>query len=670
MSRDDSSIDKAAEGFASAYLLSLILIPLLLLGVVLLVVFALGGSSSRPTTRPSGPVQTNESGLETARQSLTRQTDLNACHHALQQINSELGEKPALHPPSLTNDQQTWLRDHLSLSDEELKEIESNHYTQLDNHHLFRSLLMRDVASALKIRGVRGKAGGANVREKPLDEAARAFAWVMREVRLRQRAGEDAPPSEEAPPSFVVRRGWGTGLERALVFLALLEQLGDPDAPQPELLGFLLQIPKDEGAMRLWACGVMVGDGKDVYLFDPHLGLPLPGPKGQGIATLAQVREQPDVLAQLNVGEKLHYPVTAEQARSVQAQLVVPLSALSPRLRYLQEKLLAPTVRVRLAADAAADRERVKAAVSAGAGKPSPVIVSRDYCTLLRRFLPADEGGVDNALRLARFSIDLVPWQALPPILRDERVIPQSSELGMRMRNGFAAFFYTPTMDPGKPRDQLLRGRYSSAVPALVSERDNWNSQLVQRANAEDLEKKVGEWLNQATAVYARRYRAKGAPEVQEAEQQIKALWDQRTSLPIAIVLGSAAGSARNPEVAYQLGLCSHEQAEQLQARLDLENRIGTSPHPRDVEKAKSDWQNALNAWKRFEEDYPTHPDVAAARRLRGRAEAMLGDSAAAIASWKNVSNCPIEMEKIASLYLAQQGEKNNSPKAREDDKR
>jgi hypothetical protein len=632
--------------------------------LILLIYFAFSGPSAPSTKKNSDSGQPTESGVETARQSLTRQNDLTACRNALQQINSEFGENPNLHPPTLTQPQQTWLQDHLSLSDEEMKEIETNHYTRLDNHHLFHCLLMRDVAGGLKIRGVRGKAGGANVREKPLDEAARAFAWVMREVRLRQREGE------EAPPSFVVRRGWGTGLERALVFLDLLEQLGDPDAPQPELLGFLLQIPNDSGAMRLWACGVVVGDGKDVSLFDPHLGLPLPGPKGEGIATLAQVRERPDVLTQLDVSEKLHYPVTAEQARSAQAQLVVSLSALSPRLRYLQEKLLAPAVRVRLAADAAANWERVKAAVSTGAGKASAVNVSRDYCTLLRRFLPESEGGVDTTLRLARFSLDLVPWQAFPPIFRDERIIPQTSELGMRMRNGFGLYFSTPTMDAGKPRDQLLRGRYSSAVPALVSERDSWNSQLVQQANTEDLEKKVKEWLNQATAVYARRYRAKGAPEVQEADQQIKALWDQRTSLPIAIVLGSAAGSARNPEVAYQLGLCSHEQAEQLQARLDLENRIGTTSHPRDVEKAKSDWQNALNAWKRFEEDYSTHRDVAAARRLRGRAEAMLGDSAAATASWKNVSDCPIEMEKIASLYLAQQGEKNSAPKAREDDKR
>lgn len=639
-----------------------------LLGVLLLLLyFAFSGPSAPPTNKNSDSGQSTESGVETARQTLTRQTDLIACRNALQQITSEFGENPSLHPPSLTKEQQTWLHDHLGLSEEERKEVEMNHFTRLDNHHLFRCLLMRDVASALKIRGVRGKAGGANVREKPLDEAARAFAWVMREVRLHPREGE------EAPPSYVVRRGWGSALERALVFLALLEQLGDPSAAQPELLGFLLQIPNDSGGMRLWACGVVVGDGKDVYLFDPHLGLPLPGPKGEGIATLAQVREQPEVLAQLDVDKKLHYPVKAEQARTAQAQLVVPLSALAPRLRYLQEKLLDPVVHVRLAADAATDVECIKAAMPLGGGKPPTVSLSKDRCTLLRRFLPkepTDEGGSDTTLRLVRFNFDLVPWQVLPPILRDERVIPQTSDLGIRLRGGFASFFHSPTMEPGKPRDQLLRGRYSSAVPALVSERDRWNNQLVQRANAEDLENKVNKWLNRAISVYAQLSRAKGTAERPQAEQQVKALWEDQDSLPIAIVLGSSAAVARNPEVAYQLGLCGQEQAEQLQARLDLETRTNAPAHPRDVEKAASDWRNALNAWKRFEEEYPTHPDRAAARRLRGRAESMLGDSAAALASWKNVSDCPTELEKIASLYLAQQWEKQHPSNAAEDGKK
>lgn len=663
MSYDEPPMMSQEERPPTHYPIWIWLVPLIaVLGLI--IYLAAGGKSPPATTRTSEARLTTESGVETARQSLARQTDMNACRNALQQINTEIGDKPTLHPPSLTDEQKTWLHDHLNLSDEELKELETSHYTHLDQHYLFRCLLMRDAAGALEIKGVRGKAGGAGVHEKPLDEAARAFAWVMREVRLRQRTGE------EVPPSFVVRRGWGDALERALVFLALLEQIGDPDAAQPELLGFLLQVPNDSGGMRLWACGVVVGDSKEVYLFDPHLGLPLPGPNGEGIATLAQARTQPKVLAQLNVEDKLRYPVTAEQARAAQAVLVCPLSALSPRLRYLQDKLLAPVVRVRLAADAASNLQRIKTACSTGADKPASVIVSRDLCTLLSRFLPADEGGTDTTLRMARFSLDLVPWKALPSGFLDESIFPPKTELGSRLRNRFAGFFYFPTMEPGQPRDLMLRGRYSSAVPLLVRERDQWTSQLVQRANAVDLEQKVDQWVERATREYADLYRAKGAQARQAAQKKVQELWDDRVFWPIGILLNSAAAKARNPEVAYELGLCSQEQAEQLQARLDLETQAGVTPYPSDVEKAKADWRNARNAWKRFEEDYPRHRDRAAARRLRGRAEAMLDDPVAAIASWKNVADCPTELEKIGSLYLAQQWQKHPAPKTPEDGKR
>jgi hypothetical protein len=647
-------------------------VTLVVAGIVVLVLAvvilfnSLGGSSVPTTSRVSSPTQASESGVESARQDLARQNDLNACRSALQQINAEIGEKPSLRPPALTDEQKSWLSDNLNLSSDELSEVDSSHFTRLDQIYLSGCFLMRDTAhDALEVKGVRGKAGGPAVHEKPLDQAARAFAWVMREVRLR-------PSEAEAdPPSYVVRRGMGTALERALIFLALLEQLGDLSATEPELLGFLLQVPDNSGGMRLWACGVVAGDGKEVYLFDPSLGLPVPGPNGDGIATLAQARRQPEILAQLNAGEKNRYPVTMEQARSAQAQLVCPLSALSPRMRYLQDKLLAPAVRVRLACDAAKEVERIKAACSAGAEKPTSVIVPRDQCTLLRRFMSVDEGGADTTYREVRFIRDLVPWNALPAVFQNEQLFPQKSALRIQVQTLFVNHFIR-SLNTGSPRDLLLRGRYRSAVEKLVSERVDLRRALEQRANVSDLEAQFQKWLELATKAYARQVTAKSPQEREQAERQVKAVWQGPSSLPIYVVINGAAAGVRNSEVAYQLGLCSQEEAEQLQARLDLQARTGAAPYQPDVEKARSAWQNALQNWRSFDEDAPRqHPDRPAARFLRARAESMLDDPKAAIASWKAVADwknepgAPTDLERIAASFLAQQGEKKLAGKAK-----
>lgn len=638
----------------------------ILFAVVVGFVVFLGGPASSTTKSASGPAQTDESRVETARQGLSRQTDLNACRSALQQINTELGEKAASRPPALTNEQKDWLRANLQLDRDELSEVESSHYTRLDQEYLFGCFLMRDAAASAVVKGVRSKTGGQTVREKPLDQAVRAFAWVMREVRLRSQEGE------AAPPSFVVRRGWGSGLERALVFLALLEQLGDPDADQPELLGFLLQVPDGEGRMRLWACGVVDGGGNEVYLFDPSLGLPLPGPKGEGVATLAQAREQADILAQLNTDKKYRYPVTKEQARSAQAQLVCPLSALSPRMRFLQDKLLAPAVRVRLGRDPAKERDRVGAACSAGVEKAAPVQLAKDKCTLLRRFLATDKDGAETASQEQRFQLALVPWNALHPVFQDEQLFPRKTPLGMRVLSQFASPFIVPTMEAGQPRDLLLRGRYLSAEQKLVGERDTWRSALAMRANSGDLQQQFRKWVDDAHRDYAKLLHAKTAEERQQLEQQVDKLWGGQTGLPVVVLLNSSVAAARNPEVEYQLGLCSQEQAEQLQARLDLRKTAGNAPtkpenkasQSHDERKTQDAWLKALDKWRRFEEDYPTHPDVAAALRLRGRAESMLGDHKAAIASCKKIAELRTsDLEKLAALYLAQQEQKQHAEK-------
>ena len=642
------------------------LIGLVAVAIVLAIVifFFWGPSSVQTTNSGGGPKQIEENNLETARQGLTRQTDLNTCRSVLQQINSELGEKPALRPQALSQAQTEWLRANAGLDEGELKEIDSPNYTRLDGQHLDRCFLLRDAVRALEVKGV--KAGGAAVMETPLEQATRAFAWVVRQVRLGAHEGQDVPPA------FALRRGWGRSLERALVFLALLEQLGDPEAARPDVLGCLLYVPGEpEDRMRFWACGVLVGDGEDVYLFDPRLGLPLSGPKGQGIATLAQVRKQPDVLAQLNLDEKHRYDVTAEQAKKAHALLVCPLSSLSPRMRHLQEKLLVPTVRIRLAAEPAKELERLQAACDSD-GIKTHVGLAKVDVGLLRRFLPPDEGGVGGGAPRTlspkdQFTFGMVPWAAFPPQLQDEARLPADSVLGQRLRSLFAATLINPMLEPGQARDLLLRGRYGSATRELVSEHDRWREQSKHRANAGDLEEKIGRWVDEMYEAYAKQLQAKSATERDAAERRVKELWKEQAAGPVYLSLFSAAAAARTPEVIYQLGLCSQEKAEQLQARLDVQARTaGTAPRAADVEKAQQAWQDALGTWRQFEESYPpqslralaAHPASVAVRRMRGRAEAMLGDTKTAAATWKTLPERATDLEKLAALYQARQLEK------------
>ena len=164
---------------------------------------------------------------------------------------------------------------------------------------------------------------------------------------------------------------------------------------------------------------------KDIYLFDTRLGLPLPGPKVPGedvalagsplsifpgnlpwaawsqgkrsqppLATLAQIRTRPDLLQQLTVDPRYPYDVTPEQAAKGEIQVACPLSALAPRMRFLEEEL-SSTNKVSLAVDPKGLLETFQ---KAAAGQGIPVRIWNEGgdpntpARVLRAFLPPDEG--------------------------------------------------------------------------------------------------------------------------------------------------------------------------------------------------------------------------------------------------------------------------------------
>ncbi len=638
--------------------------------VVLVVVFPLliVGSSKAPTTAPSvGPKNAEDNPLDAARASLQRQTDLATCRSALQQINTYLGANPTAPRAALPPDGAERLRATFGLDPGELAEVQASNYTPLDGHHLASCLLLRDAARSLELRGLPNGPDGKPLRPAPLEQASAAFAWVMRQVRL-------GPADEPAPSAFALRRGWGIPAERAMVFLDLLEQLRRPDGPA-DLLGCLVVCPDKDGKPRLWACGVLAGDGPDVYLFEPRLGLPLPGPKGEGVATLAAVLKDPALLARLTADDKHPYDVTPEQAKAAELRLYRPLSALAPRMADLQEKWLGPGLQVRLGGDAEKDLERLRAAARAQGLKDGAVDVWKEGSKLLRHFLTPDEGGVDKprpfplrelagfttpddpaVVQMPRrqlFALRLVPWPAYPAQFRNPAQFRFDVGLGERLHTQFMAPFLRAALDPDEPRDLLLRGRYTEAARKLVEEQDEfWPQVQRRRANAPDLDRRVAEWVQKALSAYAAQLRAGNDSAAQAAaRQQVEEVWKE--GQPVMILLQGAVAGPRSAEVVYQLGLCKQEQAERLQSRLDLLARSGAPAAKGEAARAQGAWKDALRWWNVYLEEHARGPASAAARRQRGRAQLLLGDRAGAAATWSAATDDLAGPEKTACLYLA-----------------
>ena len=355
--------------------------------------FVFGTHSPRSTKSTEN--KTTDNPLESARRALSRETDLETCRSALTQINAYLAKKEGGQDSHFPPEEEVALRDHSGLDAAEWAEITGSSYTPLDAHYLELCFLLRDAGGSLDVELYGG--AGDKRRLAPLRQAEVAFDWAVRQVRLEK---SETPA---LPAQYVLRRGWGTALERALVFLELLRHVG---VGNEKLTGCLVYCPDKTNDMRLWACGVMVNDKPDLYLFDPRLGLPLPGPNGKGIATLADVRADKMILDQLTVSDASRYDVTAEQAAKAELRYVCSLSALSKRMRALETELLPPAVKVRLHVDSLEERNRLQTA-SKALGATSPAVTlwqdgGASGAGILRRFLPPEEGGIDATKRQKR----------------------------------------------------------------------------------------------------------------------------------------------------------------------------------------------------------------------------------------------------------------------------
>jgi hypothetical protein len=164
----------------------------------------------------------------------------------------------------------------------------------------------------------------------------------VREQALNQSSGGVpslagvAGPGYQHQPWHLLTNAYGDAWERGRLAIRLMREKNIDAA--------MLAVPDrdDESQLQPWLIGVAIGG--EVYLFDPALGLPIPGEGLAGIATLSQVRSNPRLLSDLDLkpSESLRdidYPVVKEQLTRVVALLDAPSESLSRRMAEMQSSL-------------------------------------------------------------------------------------------------------------------------------------------------------------------------------------------------------------------------------------------------------------------------------------------------------------------------------------------
>lgn len=246
-------------------------------------------------------------------------------HAMLDQIRQQLNEAVDW------NRDVDWQRDPLVdslppeiLENELLRSAEDLKLNVYDASHLQETVTLQGIS--------RSAVGGAT---SDLERAHLLFDWVIRNVQFP--LSNDVQTSNgqvlRAPhlPMETLFFGRGDSIDRAWVFVLLCRQQG-LDAVVLALPG---NTPNDP--VRPWVVGVLIDD--QIYLFDPTLGLPVPGPNGEGIATLRQAIDDESILQQLNLDADHRYPVSPSELDAVTALIEASPAYLTRRMRVLEGKL-------------------------------------------------------------------------------------------------------------------------------------------------------------------------------------------------------------------------------------------------------------------------------------------------------------------------------------------
>ena len=489
----------------------------------------------------------------------------------LEQLNSDLANANETVTKSipLSPEQEKKYRDLFpGLTTDDWPEITSTSFTKLDPTYLYECQFFREAVQSLE------------VGELPSPERARlTFAWICRLMYVNPVVQEGQrgvatvlPPS---PPSYALRRGWGSGLERAFAFLAASQQVGleacliGPAGSADKLWS---HYPSGRPTNTIppgpfWGVGVRVE--KEILVFDPWKGVAAPGPNGT-IATLNQLQANPELLKAWYTGEA--GTLTADVVKSSEPFLALPNSAMAPRWSMFETKL---GTGLNLYVDPVALRDAFGANVKFWC--PSDPF---DYIRSLSTFLPTDDGGRDakpvaqqfiSQYKFAQFPRSLL---AVPPELK----IPEAKMMLIGQSSGIYDGAFVSGMSP---RERIARGQFFEATKDLVEKEKKFSAAAqrfrVQQTNIEAV-RKFAATLND---IYdAKSIEIQKRPPDPVALSQIQQALDRlmKDGAPqFQLLIDATVGKPASDEATYLLACCKHEMAERFQARAERVVAIATA---------------------------------------------------------------------------------------------
>lgn len=312
------------------------------------------------------------------------------------------------------------------------------HFPDEDRDALREALLLRDLS-----RWVRG--------EEPddLSRAKRLFDWTVRNIQLEpdqlEHQGQLVSPLMKRPMEVLIR-GTGTAMERAWVFILLARQQG------LDAVVLALQDPADPLQQRVIPWVVAVLSEGNLYLFDPYIGLPVPGPDGIRLdesgqldlqpAALAQVVADHALLHQMDLDREHPYRVKPSELNRVVALVEGSAPYLAQRMR-LVESQLGGQDQIVLTAAPEALAERLKSS-----GQLAEVrLWMLPYETLFQQSQLGEEG-------LRRRRLAMIPfWEASSGALWRGRILHLRGNL---TGESTAPQYYQKTRSPGRQAEAAL----------------------------------------------------------------------------------------------------------------------------------------------------------------------------------------------------------------------